>query len=270
MEGLVSIDLAGGTGDLHHERKLKQLGSEVARVAHELNTPVSLIAGSLSNLDQHVSALLRYVDISRAYTAEHPELARAYDEARMDYILSNSTNLLAICDEGVERLRYIAAQLRGYGRRDDSAGREEGVEIADILRCAERMARSTHPKAPLVEWNLQTSACVSSDEQTLLPALVNVIGNAFDAVVNTPAPRVRIAVESDQGAVVVRVIDNGSGVSEELRDKIFTPFFTTKRSGAGVGLGLAIARDSIEAAGGTIELGATADGAEFILRLPVL
>lgn len=270
METLGSIDLAGGSCDVDHERKLKYLGGEIARVAHELNTPVSLIAGSLSNLDQHVSALLRYVSVSRAYIAEHPELARAYDEARMDYVLTHSINLLAICDEGVERLRYIAAQLRGYGRRGETASRDEGGEIGDILRRAERMARSAHPAAPPVEWVLPGTLRVAGDDQSLLPALVNIIGNAFDAVAGRSAPQVSIVVRVDEnGAAEVRVSDNGPGVPHILRDKVFAPFFTTKRPGAGVGLGLAIAREAIEGIGGAIELGRAEGGAEFLLRLPL-
>lgn len=269
MEGLLSTDLAGVTGDIDHERRLSRLGAEVARVAHELNTPVSLIAGSLANLDQHVAALLHYVTVSRAYTAQHPELARAYEESRIDYVLKNSTNLLAICDEGVERLRHITAQLRGYGRRGDGPARAAAV-LVDILRSAERMARGAHPGAPLVERTMPAEPVqVVGDEQMLLPALVNIIGNAFDAVAGRPGPRVTIVVRRDQaGYVEVSIRDNGPGIPAALRDRVFDPFFTTKRPGEGVGLGLAIARETIEAMDGTIELGTTAEGAVFVLRLP--
>lgn len=269
MEDLESIDLANGVGDLDHERKLKQLGGEIARVAHELNTPVSLIAGSLGNLDEQVGALLHYVSVSRAYTAEHPELARAYEESRIDYILTNSTNLLAICDEGVQRLRYIAGQLRGYGRRAQ-ASCDQCSDVAGTLRRAERMARSAHPGAPPVRWALADDLQVAGDEQTLLPALVNVIGNAFDAVTGRPAPRVSIAARAiDEARAEIRVLDNGPGVAPAVRDQVFTPFFTTKRPGTGVGLGLAIARDAIEHVGGTIALGVPKDGAEFVIHLPL-
>lgn len=270
METFGSVDLATAGGDIDHERKLIHLGGEIARVAHELNTPVSLIAGSLSNLDQHVSALLHYVSVSRAYTAEHPELALAYEESRMDYVLTHSINLLAICDEGVERLRHIAAQLRGYGQRGKISSREAGCDLGSILRQAERMARSAHPGAPVIDWTLPSAVQVAGDDQILLPALVNIINNAFDAVGGRPAPRVSIAsrVDDDRYAEV-SIADNGPGVPQALRAKLFTAFFTTKRPGAGVGLGLAIAREAIEGIGGTITLGESEVGARFVLHLPM-
>jgi two-component system C4-dicarboxylate transport sensor histidine kinase DctB len=270
MDTAETIQSMSGAGDISHEHRLQQLGAEVARVAHELNTPVSLIAGSLSNLDQHVSALLHYVSVSRAYIDEHPELARAYAESRMDYVLTNSMNLLAICDEGVGRLRYIAGQLRGYGRRGDSPVNDEGIDLVDLVHRAERMARSAHPVMAVTEWVATESLRVAAEEQTLLQALVNIIGNAFDAVTGRPAPRVCLSVRLDESErAEVRVSDNGPGVPADLREKVFTPFFTTKRPGSGVGLGLAIALEALERLGGSLELGDLEPGAEFILRLPV-
>jgi two-component system sensor histidine kinase HupT/HoxJ len=267
MEHSAHSELTWSGTDPDHDRRLSHLGAQIARVAHELNTPVSLIAGSLGNLDQHVSALLHYASVSRAYTAAHPELAQAYDEARIDYVLAHTNNLLAICDEGVQRLNYIVGQLRGYGRRGDAAT-VAGTDVGELVQRAERMARSAHPGAPAVEWDLAVEARVAADGDTVLPALVNIIANAFDAVGGRPQPRVRIAIHVNADhEVEVRISDNGPGVPEAMRRSVFEPFFTTKRPGAGVGLGLAIAKDAIEEAGGTIDIGDTRGGAEFVVRL---
>ena len=85
------------------------------------------------------------------------------------------------------------------------------------------------------------------DAQAFVPAFANIIGNAFDAVAGRRQPRVAIAVRCDGTEwVEARVIDNGPGIPPAIRSRIFEPFFTTKAAGAGVGLGLAIAKESIE------------------------
>jgi len=254
-----------------HSEKLTHLGAHIARVAHELNTPVSLIAGSLGNLEEHVDALLDYVAATKACADRDPELARAYEAARVEYVLANANALLAICDEGVQRLNYIVDQLRGFSRRG-SGMESETVDLAATLRRAELLARSGREAAPVVAWALAPVPRIAANEQVLIQALVNVIGNAFDAVAAevSPAVRIEMGITPSRTHIEIRVCDNGPGISPAIRAAIFTPFFTTKASGTGLGLGLAIAKEAIEQHGGTIDLGKPdGRGAEFVIRLPV-
>jgi signal transduction histidine kinase len=251
----------------HHER-LGQLGEHIARVAHELNAPVSLIAGSLENLDRQFDALLRYVAATRPLLDRHPELADSFRAARVDYAVDTARTLLAICDEGVQRVGYVVDQLRVYARRSGGATASARLDLATVLHGAARLVARAHGDAPKVEWDLAPLPALEGDPQALGQAFANLLANACEAVVGCQAPRVvvRARLLADPARVEVRVADNGPGIPLESRPHVFEPFVTSKA--AGVGLGLAIAREAIERHGGTIALAPSEGGAEFVVRLP--
>ena len=80
---------------------------------------------------------------------------------------------------------------------------------------------------------------LSADLELLEQALINLVRNAIDAVVDVSSPRIRLIAEnSPTGNVILSIADNGHGMDEQVRENIFVPFFTTKRHGTGVGLSL--------------------------------
>jgi signal transduction histidine kinase len=96
-----------------------------------------------------------------------------------------------------------------------------------------------------------------------------IAGNLIQNAEQAGATRIEIVVEGGDSSVEVLFRDNGAGVSPGNRDKIYEPFFTTRRESGGTGLGLGIVRSLVEAHGGTIELRATEAGTVFALRIPV-
>jgi hypothetical protein len=107
------------------------------------------------------------------------------------------------------------------------------------------------------------------DEGHVRQVLVNLVGNAIDALDGRPEPSVSLRSETIGREVLVTVRDNGPGIPEANRERIFEPFFTTKKKGKGTGLGLAICRSLIEAQGGRIELhGNAGEGTAFTIALP--
>jgi signal transduction histidine kinase len=107
--------------------------------------------------------------------------------------------------------------------------------------------------------------------------MLNLINNAFYAVnekqkqnLNGYEPTVTVATAKRDGRVEIRVKDNGNGIPEKVRDKIFQPFFTTKPTGHGTGLGLSLAYDIVKAHGGEIKVDTKeGEGTEFIVQLPI-
>jgi signal transduction histidine kinase len=95
----------------------------------------------------------------------------------------------------------------------------------------------------------------------------NLIDNALDAVAD--GGRVEVLAARDNQSVVVRIIDNGSGIPGDVRDRIFDPFFTTKPMGQGIGLGLDIARRLVRHNDGAIEFESRPGLTEFRVRLPI-
>ncbi len=94
---------------------------------------------------------------------------------------------------------------------------------------------------------------LTADPELLEQVLINLIVNAIQALINTPSPEIMLNAQiDDRGQVVMRVIDNGPGMSEQIQEKIFIPFFSTKQEGSGIGLSLS--RQIIRAHGGNIRV----------------
>lgn len=242
-----------------------EVGRAIARVAHELRTPVSLIAGSLENLQESMDTLVRYVAATEKFLDSHAEAARLRRDLRLDYRIENAPGLLRLCSEGAERLRHVVDQLRVATRPPY----RRDLDIPAVLRNAVAMARHERPHAARVEWRVDPDLPpLSGDEQGLGQVFLNVVRNAFEATSGRPDAHVRIeiaAVDAVTIAVVVR--DDGPGLPEDDTTSIFAEGFTTKPSGEG--LGLAISRDIVEAHGGSLDARNHADGgAEFRVLLP--
>jgi two-component system C4-dicarboxylate transport sensor histidine kinase DctB len=112
---------------------------------------------------------------------------------------------------------------------------------------------------------------VLGDEVRLEQVLVNLIGNALDAIAGAPLRRIRITAGGDGRTIHLSIGDSGPGFAPEALPRLFTPFFTTKPPGQGLGLGLVVSKGIVEDMGGTLTLENRPDaetGARFILSLP--
>ena len=101
--------------------------------------------------------------------------------------------------------------------------------------------------------------------------LLNMIHNAFWAVKTVEKPLVVVKTEQTNNQIIIKVTDNGTGMTDEVKAKIFQPFFTTKPTGQGTGLGLSLAYDIVtKGHGGTLEVeNVEGEGTTFIVKLPI-
>jgi two-component system NtrC family sensor kinase len=213
------------------------LTDEQAKPTPDLALETDLLADLQQNLQkithhgQRASSIVRgMLEHSRASTGER-----------------TLTDLNALCDE------YLRLAYHGLRAKDKAFNATLHTDFAPVL--------------PLVE-------AVSQD---LGRVLLNLFTNAFYAVrqrqqAGEPgyAPTVQVSTARDGDEVVVRVRDNGTGIAEEVQQKIFQPFFTTKPSGEGTGLGLSLSYDIVvQGHGGTLDVDSQ-EGAytEFVVRLP--
>lgn len=250
-----------------------QVGRYIARVAHELRTPVSLIAGSLENLQESMDMLVRYVAATEKYLGAHDEAARLRRDLQLDYRIENTPGLLRICSEGAQRLRHVVEQLRTQAQADRSHA-AASADVAAVLRGSVAMARHERGCAATVVWNLAPDlGLVAGSEHFLGQVFLNIVRNAFDAVADAADPLVvitaTVAETEGHASVVVIVRDDGPGIPPASCERVFDEFFTTKGEAGGVGLGLAISRDIVRALGGTITAGNhDHGGAEVRVVLP--
>ncbi|MFQ5845684.1 MAG: sensor histidine kinase, partial [Planctomycetota bacterium] len=225
---------------LRHANRLGGLGRIAAAVAHEINTPL----GSIGLCLQGVRTALE----ERPFSREEVEGYLATAAAQIDACTATTRKLLSYA--------HLQPQEPGHA----AAGRlvREAVELVQ----AHFRERGVAVDAAVGE----DAPEITGDLAQLRQVLVNLLLNAADA-----SPRgecVRIEAAAARGAgIAIQVRDHGRGIPEELREEVFSPFFTTKRTGEGTGLGLSIAREIVEAEGGELVLARTEAGAGSTFRI---
>jgi signal transduction histidine kinase len=230
--------------------RLASLGEMAAGIAHELKNP-------LAGIEVMAGLLRRQVPDSKDA------------QSLLADILSEAKLANAIVVEMLEFVRPVRLQV-------------ERTDIADVLQQSVTMAESKAPRGHVaVRMNVETGLpMIESDHHQLAQVFTNLIANAFEAL--DGKGRITIAastttIEADPAfagvhpptpAIVVEVADDGPGISAEMTDRIFNPFFTTKVTGTG--LGLAIERKIVDAHDGRIDVSSAAEtGTRFRVTLPV-
>lgn len=217
-------------------------GRLAAKAVHELNTPLGAIRLSAE------SAL--------AFLQRGPEPARQ----SMELILRSVDR----CRKVTERL-LASSSPRQEGRMDTF---DLAPLVEDGLKDLESALQSRDVE---LDVELRGTCRVAGDLQDAYWAVSNLLKNAAEALSDSPPPRrLAISAEHRDGYLCLAIDDSGPGIPEELREKIFEPFFSTKRLGEGNGLGLALSRRNLRSWGGDVVLETgRLGGARFILKLPL-
>ena len=226
---------------LYQREKLAALGSLLAGVAHELNNPLSVV-------------------VARAVLLEERG-----DSATQVAALKIRT--------AAERCARIVRTFLAMARQQQP---ERGpVAVNDVVSAALDIA-SYAIRTSSIEVALDLGADIPpilADADQLHQVLLNLIINAQQSLQDRPAMRrIRVTTWFDSAAdvVCIEVADNGPGIPEHLRARVFEPYFTTKPTGVGTGVGLAVSLGIVEAHGGTIRVDCPVDGgATFTITLPV-
>ncbi len=219
---------------LVRRERLAALGEMSAMVAHEVRNPLAVMFNALATV-------------------------------RRGPLEEQQSMLLGVIDEEAHRLDRLVTALLDYARPRTAEHRP--TDLASLVNSAADAARQAQEDpCPALRVELcEDLREVPLDAERVRRALLNLIDNALRAP-GCRAVQVRAAAEGD--TLLLEVQDDGEGVPEPLRDKVFAPFFTTRA--AGTGLGLAIVQNVAAAHGGTVTCGETpGGGATFSLRLPL-
>ena len=168
----------------------------------------------------------------------------------------------------VDRIRRIVDALRSFARDAEADPmRPESVQAIvteTIELCAQRFRQ--HAIELCVE-PIARDLYVDCRSVQISQVLLNLLGNAHDAVESAVQRRVRVMAEGDEGEVRIAVSDSGPGIPRDLHGRIMEPFFTTKELGKGTGLGLSVSKGIAEAHGGRLVFDASAVETRFVLTL---
>lgn len=217
------------------KENLARLGEMVAGIAHEFRNGLATIMGNAKLLEGHTEPDSK--EVVDALIEETQSLSRVVSEflqfARPEPLHVESLDLDRLVNELADEL--------------GSRARESGVDLS-------------------VE---STAVSLEGDERLLRKAFSNLVVNAIESLAasETANPEVRVELTASHGLAVVRVRDNGPGVAEQDLGRIFTPFYTGKPDGTG--LGLSVVQKIIVSHNGTVELEESPEGASFLVRLPL-
>ncbi|MDR2141492.1 MAG: PAS domain S-box protein [Deltaproteobacteria bacterium] len=230
---------------LLHSEKLASIGLLAAGVAHEIGNPLSAISG--------------YAQI----------LADVSDNAGADSEGERKEYLAAILNQ-TGRIQKILRELLDYSR--PSQGISETVSLAETLPRVLSMLGSQRGMARLTikyDFEPQGEYLVTMDRDHLTQVVIIIAMNAAQAMAGqtAPPPTLTVGLRREGGEVILRLRDNGPGMTEEVRKRVFDPFFTTKPPGQGTGLGLAICQRIVDSYHGRLELtSAPGEGADFAIH----
>lgn len=226
--------------EIRHYQRIQSLGMMSSHIAHEFNnylTPVMIYAELLEN-DESISV-------------ENKEMIH-------EMLVS------------VDRASDLSKQLLAFARQDTGV-RLERLNFTEEVRHAAGIVEQLAPAAITVHTAItEESLYILGRKGMAEHILMNLCKNAFQAMEKTERKELRIELKGGQGHLALRVSDTGCGISEDAQQKIFEPFYTTKGSHHGTGLGLSVVRNILGSIGGTIRVESTlGEGTCFIMEIPL-
>ncbi|MCU0543911.1 MAG: ATP-binding protein [Oscillatoriaceae cyanobacterium Prado104] len=269
--------------------KMSGLGQMVAGVAHEINNPVNFIHGNLSYASQYSKDIISLMKLyQREYPVPPPHIRSWANEIDLEFIAADLPKILSSMSLGTERIRQIVLNLRNFARLDESDMKKvdihEGIDSTlMILQHRLNNSNSQVREISVVKeyGHLPKVECYPGQ---LNQVFANIFGNAIDALqeaekhrvlkeIDGPQPAIVIATKmsEDKSRAIVKIMDNGIGISDAVKKRMFDPFFTTKEVGKGTGLGLAICYQIVvEKHGGSLKcFSEPGNGAEFWIEIPI-
>ncbi|XGV95304.1 MAG: PAS domain S-box protein [Leptolyngbya sp. BL-A-14] len=273
-------ELKATQAQMVQSEKMSSLGQLVAGVAHEINNPVNFIYGNLNHATSYTQDLLHLIRLyQHHYAAPVKEIQAAADAIDLDFLLEDLPKLMLSMRVGADRIQKIVLALRNFSRMDEADVKQvdvhEGIDSTLMILQSRLKGRAGETGIEVMKDYGQLPAVECYPGQ-LNQVFMNILSNAIDALeesseVDRP-PKIRIQTESvNSESIVIRIADNGCGMTQEQQKRLFDPFFTTKPIGKGTGLGLSISYQIVvqKHSGKLTCSSVEGEGTEFCIEIPI-
>lgn len=273
-------ELKASQAQLIQSEKMASLGQMVAGVAHEINTPLgyvrsnaSIVRNMLKELHGVTAAQDRAIKLMVAEDADEQQIAAALEHAdalsstlNPDETVNDLDALLGDADHGLETIAELVAGLKDFSRVDRS--KHDLFDVNDGIESSLKIGHNVLKHKVEVVKEYGEIPQIECSPSQLNQVFLNLITNGAQAIENEG--QITIRTRANGNGVEIKIGDTGCGMTPEVRQRIFEPFYTTKPVGKGTGLGLSIVYRIIEDHGGTIQVESTPGaGSEFTIHLPL-
>ncbi len=256
---------------LVQSEKMSTVGELTAGIAHEIKNPLNFIMMGMDGITNGVDA---YEKIITAYEKMHTKLTEQdiiyiqnlKENLDYHYYRYECESLTKSVQEGVENIHEITKSLNTFSY---FAGKEMVLSnINDSLKSTLVILRNQYKYSIEIIKDFGDIPDIKCYPGKLNQVFVNIISNAIQAIEDKGT--IHIKTYTEDNYLKIQIKDSGKGMSKEVLDNIFTPFYTTKEIGKGTGLGLSISKNIIDEHKGTIDVSSEiGEGTEFIINLPI-
>ncbi|MDW3648067.1 MAG: ATP-binding protein [Bacteroidia bacterium] len=257
---------------LVEQEKMASIGQLTAGIAHEINNPINFVSSNIDSLWLDLKDIKIMLEKIEKLAIEHDDeelaekIKKLIKESDASFLFKEMIGLVEGIQYGAERTQEIVKGLRNFSRLDEDvfkrANLQEGIESTlrilkvQIGRKIELVKE--YGEIPLV-------CCLPGK---LNQVFMNILSNGIQALGGEGKIHIQTYQEGED--VIVKISDNGKGMSEEVQKRIFEPFYTTKDVGEGTGLGMYIVHGIIEQHKGSITVSSEmGKGSEFRIRIPI-
>jgi len=273
-------DLKDAQIQLVEAEKMASLGQLTAGIAHEINNPINFVKSNIKPLRMDIADLFEIIgEYNQLHNLKNDHLSKQLEEVyereqEMDigFVKEEIQQLLKGIEDGAERTAEIVRGLKTFSRLDESelkkANVHDGIESTLVL------LRNSMPSYLKIEKSFHADGEIDCFPGKLNQVFMNILNNGIQAIAQKKpiAEQECITIstcDTPDGFMKISIKDTGIGMTEEVKHRIYEPFFTTKEVGEGTGLGMSIVFKIIAEHNGKIEINSEpGKGAEFIITLP--
>ena len=270
---------------LIQQEKMSALGNLVSGIAHEINNPIGFVRGNVKELKRNLNDVFEHLSLYQQETAAE-DIEEHAEDIDLNFLLKDIPKMMDSMTIGCDRIRDISTSLRTFSREDQDTQTtfdlHKGIDSTLLILKHRLKSNDARPAIEVIKHygELPQVQCFLGQ---LNQVFMNILANAIDALEEysqgkskdelKAAPNqitIKTAVVGKQ--VYIHIRDNGGGMPDAVKQRVFDHLYTTKEVGRGTGLGLAIAHQIIvEKHGGQIAVDSTPNhGTEFTLMLPVI